>query len=383
MDKIKFFSENLDVKNKTIILRLDLNVPLTEKKIQDTTRILINLPFLNSLIKKKAKVIIVSHLGRPNGEKNKEFSLVSVYKFLKEHLKTNIYFFVGDINDETKNKFSYLKEGEIILLENIEFFKEEIDNDDNFAKKLASLADIFINDAFSCSHRKQASIHKITKHIKDSYGGPLLKKEINAINSILKNKKEPVTCIIGGSKISTKINLIINIIKNVNNLIIVGAMANNFLTFKGVNVGKSLIEKNSSEIIDKIYSEAKKYNCNVLIPEDCNVSTDFKGNGIIKEINLISKNEIILDIGPKTIKKIKNLIDQSRTVLWNGPAGYFENKAFSTGTLAIAKKISENTENNSLISVLGGGDTISALNKSDRKFFYTLINSRWSVFRIS
>ncbi len=380
MSKIKYFSENLDVQSKTIILRLDLNVPLNEKEIKDKSRILMILPFLKGLIKRKAKIIIISHLGRPKGMKNKELSLTPVYKFLKGQLETNVYFFMGDINEETKSKFSYLKESEIILLENIRFFKEENENDDNFAKKLASLGDIYINDAFSCSHRKQASIHKITKYIKDSYAGPLLKKEITAINTIIENKKEPVTCIIGGSKISTKINVIVNLIKNVNNVVIVGAMANNFLTFKGFKVGKSLIEKNSKKFIDGIYAEAKKYNCNIVIPEDSNVSTNFEGSGKTKKLNSIEEHEIILDIGPKTIKNIESIIDQSNTVLWNGPAGYFENKNFSTGTTAIAKKISENTSKKSLISILGGGDTIAAINKSSNKFTFTHLSTAGGAF---
>ncbi len=380
MSKIKYFSENLDIQSKTIILRLDLNVPLNEKEIQDKSRILINLPFLRNLIKRKAKIIVISHLGRPKGEKNNELSLTPIYKFLKEQLETNVYFFMGDINEETKSKFSYLKESEVILLENIRFFKEESENDDNFARKLASLGDIYINDAFSCSHRKQASIHKITKYIKESYAGPLLKTELAAINAIIKNKKEPITCIIGGAKISTKINVIINLIKNVNNIIIVGAMANNFLTFKGFKIGKSLVEKNSKKIIDNIYSEAKKHNCNIVIPEDCNVSTNFDGLGIIKKQDSIEENEIILDIGPKTIRNIENIIDQSNTVLWNGPAGYFENKNFSTGTSAIAKRISENTTKKSLISILGGGDTVSAINKSNDKFAFTHLSTAGGAF---
>ena len=380
MSKMKYFSKDLDVQSKTIILRLDLNVPLNEKKIQDKSRILASLPFLKDLIKKKAKIVIISHLGRPKGVKNNELSLTPIYKFLKEQLATNVYFFMGDINEETKSKFSYLREGEIILLENIRFFKEESENDDSFAKKLASLGDIYINDAFSCSHRSEASIHKITKYIKESYGGPLLKKEVNAINSIIQNKKEPVTCIIGGSKISTKINVITNLIKKVNNIIIVGAMANNFLTFKGFKVGKSLVEKNSEKIIDSIYFEAKKYNCNIFIPEDHSVSTDFGGSGKVKEKGSISEDEIILDIGPRTVKNIENIIDQSNTVLWNGPAGYFENYNFSIGTLAIAKKISESTSKKSLISILGGGDTISAINKSRNKFSFTHLSTAGGAF---
>ena len=380
MSKIKYFSEKMDVQNKTIILRLDLNVPLKEKKIQDKSRILSSLPFLKDLIKKKAKIVILSHLGRPKGVKNSELSLTPIYRFLKENLETNVYFFMGDINDDAKTKFSFLKESEIILMENIRFFEGEDKNEDSFAKKLASLGDIYINDAFSCSHRKQASIHKITKYIKESYAGPLLKKEVEAINSIIQNKKGPVTCIIGGSKISTKIKVITNLIKNVNNLIIVGAMANNFLSFKGFFVGKSLVEKDTKEIIDHIYAEAKRFNCNIFIPEDFSVANNFEGLGKIKEHDSINQDEIILDIGPKTVKNIENIIEQSNTVLWNGPAGYFENKNFLYGTLAIAKKISESTARKSLISILGGGDTISAINKSKDKFAFTHLSTAGGAF---
>ncbi len=380
MSNIKYFSESLKIQNKTVILRLDLNVPINQKKIQDESRIKKSLPFLEELIKRRAKIIIISHLGRPKGERNSELSLAPVYKFLKKNLSANVFFFMGEINSSIKDKFSYLKEGEIILLENIRFFKEENADDENFAKKLASLGDIYVNDAFSCSHRKQASIHKIVKYVKDSYAGPLFKKEVEAINSIIRNKKKPVTCIIGGSKVSTKINVIYNLIKNVDNIVIVGAMANNFLKFKGLEVGKSLIEKNSANTIDSIYNEAKKNNCNIFIPEDFKVSTDFLGIGKLKTYGTVTKEEMILDIGPKTIENIKDIIEKSNTVLWNGPAGYFENKVFSKGTVSIAKKISENTTNKSLISIIGGGDTISAINKSKDKFTFTHLSTAGGAF---
>ena len=380
MNKIRYYSENLDIKNKTVILRLDLNVPLKEKKIQDFTRITLSLPFLEHLSKKKAKIIIISHLGRPKGLKINELSLIPVFKFLKTQLKSNLFFFMGDIDENTKNKCSYLKEGEIMLLENIRFFQGESEDDDQLAQKLASLGDIYINDAFSCSHRKQASVHKIAKYIKESYAGPLLKKEVEAINLVVKNKKKPVTCIIGGSKISTKINVISNLIKNVDNIVIVGAMANNFLSFEGFEVGKSLIEENSDKIISEIYAKAEQNSCKIIIPEDCKVSHNFEGNSATKRKNDIETNDIILDIGPQTIKVIENIIDKSSTVLWNGPAGYFENKNFSTGTLAIANKISINTSGKSLISILGGGDTISALNKSDEKFTFTHLSTAGGAF---
>ena len=380
MDKINFFPENLDIKNQKVILRLDLNVPLRDRVIQDDTRINLCIPFIKKLVEKKAKIIIISHLGRPKGIRAPELSLIPVYKYLKKSLRTNVFFFMGSLDDEVQDKFSYLKDGDIILLENIRYFKEEINDDVDFSKKLGSLADIYINDAFSCSHRKQASIHNITKFVKKSYAGPLLKKEIEAINLVIQNKKEPVTCIIGGSKISTKIKVILNLIEKVNNLIIVGAMANNFFIYKNLNVGKSLIEENTQEIIKKIYEKAKKNKCEILIPEDCVVGKDFKGNGKNKDLNNIENNEIILDIGLKTIEKIKYKIDHSNTVLWNGPAGYFENENFMNGTMSIAESISKSTIEKSLISILGGGDTLAAISKSKNKLSFTHLSTAGGAF---
>ena len=380
MDKINFFPDNLSVQKQKIILRLDLNVPLKNKIITDDTRIALCLPFIRKLIEKKAKIIIISHLGRPKGVRDPALSLMPVYKYLKKKLKTNLYFFMGNFDDEVKDKFSHLKEGEVMLIENIRYFKEETDDDENFSKKLASLGDIYINDAFSCSHRKQSSIHKITKFINRSFAGPLLKKEIDAINLVINNKKEPVTCIIGGSKISTKINVIISLIEKINNLIIVGAMANNFFIYNNFKVGKSLIEINTKEIIKEIYDKASKNNCKIIIPEDCVVGTSFEGEGKNKNLEHILEDEIILDIGSKTVKKIKQIIEQSNTVLWNGPAGYFENKNFLYGTMSIAESISKNTLEKSLISVLGGGDTLAAINKSKNKLSFSHLSTAGGAF---
>jgi phosphoglycerate kinase len=377
---IKYFPHNLNIKDKNIIVRVDLNVPLKDKKIQDLTRINQVIPFLQDLIKKKAKIILISHLGRPKGVRENALSLLPIYKYLKEKLSTNIYFYAGEINDGVKEKISYLKGSEVLLIENIRFFKEETENDEKFSKKLGELGEIYINDAFSCSHRKQSSIHNITKFVKEIYGGPLLEKEVTAIDLVIKNKKNPVTCIIGGSKISTKIAVISNLMKNVDNIIIVGAMANNFLAYKKYEIGKSLKEENTEDVIKKILNEAKKNNCKIVIPEDCLVSKSFESNAVSKDLESIKKDDIILDIGPKTIKIIEKIIDNSNTVLWNGPAGYFENKSFALGTNAIAQKISENTKNRSLISVLGGGDTVSAVNNSGLNLSFTHLSTAGGAF---
>ena len=380
MQGIKYFPQDLNIEGKRIILRVDLNVPLNNKKIQDSTRIDQVLPFLKDLVKRKSKIILISHLGRPKGIKDSALSLLPVYRYLKEKLNTNMYFYTGEINEEVNAKSMYLKESEILLIENIRFFKEETENDENFSKRLGEMGEIYINDAFSCSHRKQSSIYSITKFVKEIYAGPLLRKEIIAIDSVIKKKKNPVTCIIGGSKVSTKIGVISNLVKSVSNIVIVGAMANNFLAYKKYEIGKSLKEANSEEVVKKILEEAEVNKCKILIPEDCLVSKSFEGEAVSKELKFVDKDDIILDVGPKTIKIIEEIIDNSNTIMWNGPAGYFESKNFALGTNAIAQRISENTKNRSLISVLGGGDTVSAINKSGLELSFTHLSTAGGAF---
>ena len=380
MKGIKFFNDQVVVNNKLVILRLDLNVPIKDKKIQDFTRIDLCLPLIKKLSKKKAKTIIISHLGRPQGKIDLKLSLKPVFNYLKKKLVSNIFFYSDEISNNTKDKLAFLKEGEVVLVENIRFYQNELQDDASFAKNLASLGEIFINDAFACCHRKQASIHNIVNYIDKKFGGPLLHKEVVSINKVLDNSKNPVTCIIGGSKISTKINVLINLIKKVDNIIIVGAMANNFIKYNGINTGKSLIENNFKKAIEEIYTTSKNNNCKIVIPEDCVISKDFDGLGTNKNLSSIKDDEIILDIGLETVKKINDVLDKSNTVLWNGPAGYFENKSFLNGTLSIASKISENTKNKSLISIVGGGDTISAINKSKKKYNFTHLSTAGGAF---
>jgi len=379
MSNLKIFSEKLNISNKRIIVRLDLNVPINNFKIEDNTRIKIIEPFINKLIEKKAKIILISHLGRPKGKIVKEMSLKPIFDYLQKNLIGKISFYQGEIDNDAVNASKNLTPGEVLLMENIRFFKEEENDDENFAKNLSKLGDFYINEAFSCSHRKQASLHKITKYI-DSYGGPLLEKEIQSINLILKNKKEPVTSIIGGSKVSTKVKVLLNLIQNTNNLIIVGAMANNFLKFKGFNVGLSLLEKDTEKIIEDIYTSAGKNNCNIIIPLDCIVSNNLNGSPKLKSINEITSEDMVLDIGKKTVDLINKTVENSKTVFWNGPAGYFENKDFSSGTIAIAKKIGENSQSKSLISIVGGGDTLAAIKNTDYQKLFTHLSTAGGAF---
>ena len=379
MSNLKIFSNHIAVSDKRIIVRLDLNVPISNSKVGDDTRIKVVEPLINELIKNKAKVILLSHLGRPKGTVVPELSLKPIFNYLKERLKGKIYFYEGKIDNKTIDASKKLKSGEILLIENIRFFKEEESDEEKFAKNLAKLGDIYINEAFSCSHRKQASIHKITKFI-DSYGGPILEKEIQSIDLIIKNKKKPVTCIIGGSKVSSKINILLSLLEKADNLIIVGAMANNFIKFKGINIGNSLFEKGSENVVKNINETASKNKCKIIIPLDCCTSSSVDGDPTYKSLNNLGSEDMILDIGKKTIDLINKTIEESNTVFWNGPAGYYENKNFLTGSLSIAKKIAHNTKLKSLISIVGGGDTVAAIKNTGLENAFTHLSTAGGAF---
>ncbi len=379
MSDLKIFSKDIPVNGRRIIVRLDLNVPIKNSKIDDDTRIRVVEPFINRLIENKAKIILLSHLGRPKGKVALEFSLNPIFNYLEKKLNGKIYFYREKIDDKAIDASNKLKPGEVLLFENIRFFKEEENDDEIFAKNLSRLGDIYINEAFSCSHRKQASMHKITKFI-DSYGGPILEKEIQSINLITKNKKKPITCIIGGSKVSTKINILSNLLEIADNLVIVGAMANNFLKFKGINVGASLTEKGSENTVKNINTLAKKNKCNIIIPVDFNTSSNINGDPVYKSLEDIGSGDMILDIGKNTIDLINKTIDKSSTLFWNGPAGYYENKNFLTGSLCIAKKIAENTNSKSLISIVGGGDTIAAIKNTGLENNFTHLSTAGGAF---
>ena len=353
--------DETNLNQKKVLLRLDLNVPLDNGKITDTTRIDKILPTINFLLKNEAKIIILSHVGRPKGKVVSELSLKPICEDLKNKLNQNIKLVSKNIKEIKSTDLFNEHDEKIVILENLRFYEEEEKNDNGFAKHLASLADIYVNDAFSCSHRAHASIFEITKFI-PSYAGLQLNLEIDALTKITSEIQRPITCIIGGSKISSKINIIKNLIAKFDNIIIVGGMANNLLRYKGYEIGKSIQEDNCDKIIEEIFSLSKKENCKIIYPEDVAVGKNLDGSAEIKELNNISKDELILDIGPKTIKAINSLIEESSTILWNGPAGYFENPNFAKGSLEIAKKIIEKNKNNTIYSVAGGGDTVSLLN---------------------
>jgi len=364
---------------KKVLLRLDLNVPLQDGIIQDETRINKILPTLKFLIQKQAKIIIISHVGRPKGKIVPALSLKPICTNLSEKLSQKINLITDDIRKiKNKDLFKNIDEN-ILILENIRFYPEEENNDSNFSQHLASFADMYINDAFSCSHRAHASVTSITKFL-PSYCGLQFNSEVTALKKVTSEIEKPITCIIGGSKISTKIGIIKNLIPKFDNIIIVGGMANNILSYNDIKIGKSIHEENCNEIVKNIFEKSKKYSCSIIYPEDVITSKSLDGKPEPKKLNDINDDDMILDIGEKTIKKIDNLINSSKTVLWNGPAGYFENNDFANGSFQIARSIVKNHKSNSIYSVAGGGDTISVLNKINAINDFNFISTAGGAF---
>ena len=376
---MKNIKEQENLSQKKVLLRLDLNVPIKNGIITDETRINKIVPILDFLIEKKSKIIIISHVGRPKGEVKKILSLKPICENLEKKLKKKIKLLNDNIYKLSKEDIFKNAEDHIVFLENIRFYKEEENNDKSFAKHLASLADYYVNDAFSCSHRSHASITKITEFL-PSFAGLQFETEINALKKVTTEIKKPVTCIIGGSKISTKIGVIKNLIPKFNNVIIVGGMANNIISYKGNNIGKSIKEENCDEMIDEIFETLKNHSCQITFPEDVLVGKSMNDISKVKELNDIEDNDLILDIGPKTIDKVKSIIKLSKTVLWNGPAGYFENPSFANGSYEIAKAIIKKSKDNSIFSVVGGGDTIALINQINATQNFNFVSTAGGAF---
>ena len=371
--------QNLILKGKKVLLRVDLNVPMKNGIITETSRIEKILPTIKLLIEKEAKIIILSHIGRPKGKIVEGMSLEPISKKISEFLNKEVLFDKNQINENTISKINKISNGSIMMLENIRFNEGEEINDKEFSKKIASLGDIYINDAFSCSHRAHSSIEGITKHI-SSYFGLQITEEINALKRITFEIKKPITLIIGGSKISTKIKIIKNLIKKFDDIIIVGGMANTILKHTGSKIGKSIYEHDCENLIKEILEKSKAHNCQINCPIDVIVSKNLYGTGKNKEIEEIENDEMILDIGPKTILSIKKIIDRSNTVLWNGPAGYFENSNFANGTKEIIKIITEKTLKDKIFSVAGGGETVAAINKFNKFDSFTFVSTAGGAF---
>lgn len=378
---LKTINDIENIKGKKVVVRADLNVPTEDGKITDNSRIERFAPTAKLLSDKGAKVIIITHFGRPKGKKLPEFSVAFMKDSLSKAIGKPVEFVDDTIGEKVEDVISKMNDGDIILLENVRFYAEEEANDAEFSKKLASLGEIFVNDAFSTSHRAHASTEGITKYL-PSYAGLLMEEEINALTKALENPAHPAIAIVGGSKVSTKLAVLENITKKVDALVIGGAMANTFLLAKGYNIGASMAEPEMTDTALKIIDEAKKNGCEIILPVDVCVAKEFKANAENKfvGINDVDGDWKIFDVGPETSKMLDKKFEEAKTVLWNGPLGVFELTPFDRGTNELARTVAKLTREGKLTSVAGGGDTVSALNNAGVEADFSYISTAGGAF---
>ena len=354
----------IDFSQKKAFVRVDFNVPFDDSgQISDNSRIVAALPTIKYILSSGGSCILASHLGRPKG-KTKDLSLSKLVPELEKLLSTKVLFSDDCIGEKTESQCSDLKPGEVILLENLRFYKEETNADESFAKKLSNLAEIYVNDAYGTTHREHASTATMAKFFDLKSPGILLENEIASLKKLMDNPSGPVTAIIGGAKVSSKISVIANMLDVVDNLIIGGGMAYTFIKNNGGAIGDSIFEKDKLNDCSKIISLAEQKNVNVFLPEDVVASNEFSNEGLKKAVNIynIPKGWQGLDIGPLTISKFEKIVTESKTILWNGPMGVFELPAFEQGTLAIAKSVAKATSSGAF-SLIGGGDSVAAIKK--------------------
>jgi phosphoglycerate kinase len=373
--------QQVNLFHKNVLVRVDLNVPMVNKKITDDTRIKAILPTIKHLIKNQAKIILISHFGRPEGVFNNDMSLQPIANHLSELLDVKVNFALDCIGEVAKKAVDETVFGSVVVLENLRFYKQETKGDIDFAKKLANLADIYVNDTFSSSHRDHSSITKITKFL-PSFAGFLLQYELENLNNLLQKPKQPMLAIVGGAKVSTKIDLLIALSKKAAAILVGGGMANTFLFALGHQVGKSLCEKDFTQTALNIIQEAKKNNCQIILPSDVVVAKEFKANASFRniDVNNISDDDLILDIGSQTTQKIAKQLNLYKTVVWNGPVGVFELNPFHLGTTTLALEVAKQTQENGLLSVAGGGDIVSALNSCGVAEKFTYISTAGGAF---
>lgn len=370
------FLTDFNFENKKVVVRVDYNVPISQQKVTDETRILETIPTINHLIQNKAKIILIAHLGRPKGKKDPKYSLYPVVSVLEKYFNTKVYWGDDCISEESLKKANELKPTEILLLENLRFYDSEEKNEPEFAKRLAKFGDFFVQDAFGAVHRAHASTVGITKYLPSACGF-LLKKEIDALSNLLQSPKKPFTACIGGAKISDKIATLENLLNFVDNILIGGAMAYTFLKSQNINVGSSLVEPEMFDTTKILIQKAIQKKVDLLLPQDHLISK--KINEIWQEIKNTESAEIMdefcgVDIGSKTIATYKSVIKDSKTIFWNGPMGIFEVDEFSKGTTEIARTISQATKEGAT-SVAGGGDSIAAIKKVGLERFFTHIST--------
>jgi phosphoglycerate kinase len=350
------------VSGKRVLVRVDLNVPMKNGQVTDATRIERAAPTLKELADKGAKVIVLSHFGRPDGKRVPEMSLKPLVEPLAKALGKPVAFADDCIGPSAEAAVAALKPGDVLLLENLRFHQEEEKNDKGFVEKLAALGDVYVNDAFSAAHRAHASTEGVA-HRLPALAGRLMQAELEALHKALGNPKRPVCAVVGGAKVSTKLDLLGNLVGRVDKLIIGGGMANTFMQAQGIAVGKSLSEKDLGKTALEILDKAKAANCQVLLPVDVVAAAEFKAGAPHKVVDADAcpDDHMILDVGPKTIALYQKEVAECATVVWNGPLGAFEIKPFDAGTVALAKTVADLTTAGKLLSVAGGGDTVAAL----------------------
>ncbi|HEX9555429.1 MAG TPA: phosphoglycerate kinase [Reyranella sp.] len=365
--------DDLDVSGKHVLVRVDLNVPMKGGKVTDATRIERAAPTLGELAARGARVIVLSHFGRPDGKRVPEMSLRPLVEPLSKVLGKPVAFAEDCVGPLAEEAVRSLKPGEVLLLENLRFHKEEEKNDAGFIDKLSVLGDVYVNDAFSAAHRAHASTEGLANRL-PAAAGRLMQTELEALDKALGNPKRPVCAVVGGAKVSTKLDLLGNLVGRVDKLIIGGGMANTFLHAQGIKVGKSLSEKDLAPTALDILAKAKAANCKVLLPVDAVVAPEFKANAPhqVVDVHACPDDQMILDIGPKSIALYVAELDDCATLVWNGPLGAFEMKPFDAGTVALAEAVARLTSAGKLLSVAGGGDTVAALAAAgvEEKFSY-------------
>jgi phosphoglycerate kinase len=370
------------ITNKNIILRVDINVPLKNGKIEDDTRIKAVIPTIKYLAENKAKVIVISHFGRPEGKVEHSMSISQLVGHVQELLGSIKVNFVDDcIGEKVKKAVEATNYGEVIMLENLRFYKEETKNDPKFSQELASLGNLYVNDAFSCSHRSHASITGIAAILK-SAAGFLMESELDNLTTHLQNAQKPMMAVVGGAKVSTKIDLINSLITKAQTVVVGGGMANTFLYALGKNIGKSLCEKDFKDTALQIIENAKKHGCKIFLPSDVVVSKKFAENVPCKIVSsdAVADDDMILDVGPITIFELTKELETHKTLVWNGPLGAFETKPFNTGTESFARIAAGLTSRKKLVSVSGGGDSVSAINSAGLAEEFTYISTAGGAF---
>ena len=373
--------DNLDCSGKVVLVRVDFNVPMADGKVTDATRIERALPTIRELSKAGAKVLLMSHFGRPKGAPNPEMSLAPVAKALSSHLETPVLFAEDCIGEAAKAIADSLKPGDVAVMENTRFHAGEESNDPTFAKALAAVGDIYVNDAFSAAHRAHASTEGIA-HLLPNAVGRAMERELDYLASALSNPVRPLMAVVGGAKVSTKIELLVNLVGKADTLVVGGGMANTFLFAKGVSVGKSLCEPSLADTAREIMAQAAANNCEIILPSDVVVAKEFAegAESEVVEAGSVPADQMILDLGPATVDLIADKIDATKTLVWNGPLGAFETRPFDTATVEAARYAAKRVKSAGLVAVAGGGDTVAALNHAKVSDDFTYVSTAGGAF---